>query len=129
MTYRGTSAFTFDFQTASTFTHCILALQTSSRMPNPDSHSTAKEWSTPAITRWGDLTVGCHFSPKCLCGYLVVYHLLSYYFIKMSRKQKNESGDTSGKKRRFWKRYAIETKMAIFKQLEDRGSCTLIQFS
>ena len=92
-------------------------------------YSIVKEWSIQAITCWCYPRVNCSVSvQRCLCHYLDVYYILSYYFIKMNRKQKKESADTSDKKYSSCKQY-LETKMKIIKQPEDRESFTLIWFS
>ena len=74
--------------------------------------------------------MNCSLSVQnCLCNYLDAYYILSHYFIKVSKKQKNESADTSDKKCRLGKLNTIETKMKIIKQPKDRESFTLIRFS
>jgi hypothetical protein len=45
-----------------------------------------------------------------------------YYFIKMSAKRKNESADTSDKKRRSHKLNIIETKLEIIRRAESGES-------
>lgn len=96
-TYREGLTFMFNLQTVYTFT-CIITQNPFSHAFIQHFHSTAKEWSIQAITHWCYPRVNCSVSvQRYLCQYLDVY-FMSYYSVKMNKKQKKESADTSDKK-------------------------------
>ena len=96
--YREGLTFMFNLQTVYTFTHIItqtpfpmLSFNTVTQQLRTDqfklSHTdVSQEWTVLFQSRDG------------LCQYLDVYYILSYYFLKMNKKQKKESADTSDKK-------------------------------